>query len=116
MIAAGMKTGCLFAFLTFVAGFFVTALVIYGFGMLFTYVRVNQHHVVEEIGNIWFFVTIGAFIYGFRLQTRWKAQRQAEEPRPPENLRPIDYSRLRKTVEGKSEPEGTATDAREDSN
>ena len=52
--------------------------------------NVNFEGIGRLTGFALFIIAPWAFVLGYRRQAR----RTAEKPRPPENLRPIDYSRL----------------------
>ena len=51
-------------------------------------------------GFLLMFVAPAAFIFGYRRQAR----REARQPRPPENLRPIGYTQIGRTNQKPSEP------------
>jgi len=96
-----MKTGCLFAFLSGVT-LFVLAL-LFSFALDAVLPRPNEAN-FEGIGRlsgfVLMFVAPAAFIFGYRRQAR----REAQQPRPPENLRPIDYTQIGRTNQQPSEP------------
>lgn len=94
-----MKNGCLFALAALFgicgSAMFAAAIL----NAMFPSLRLN----VEGIGSIASYpawgVAIWLFIYGYRKEKRAEAAR----PKPPENLRPIDYSSLGKPTSKGSE-------------
>ena len=97
-----MKTGCFCSFLAVVGAFVVVFLLMLALdAILPASIKLNPEGIGRISGYfIWPFVAPGAFIYGYRRQAR----REASQPRPPENLRPIDYSRLSETIHSQQPP------------
>jgi hypothetical protein len=91
-----MKTGCLFASLAFV----VTMTLALAFGFALEAVLPKPTSVnFEGIGRLAGFTCLilvpAAFVFGYRRQ----AKRDSQKPRPPENVRPYDASRMKQSIQ-----------------
>jgi hypothetical protein len=91
-----MKTGCLFATLSIVSVIILALL--FGFVLDAALPKPNGAN-FEGVGRLTGFVIIIVVPWTFILGYRRQARREAQKPRPPENLRPIDYSRLGQTTQ-----------------
>jgi hypothetical protein len=93
-----MRTGCLYAFVVVIGTLVISVILLLAVqAILPAPVTLNPEGIGRIVGFVlWLFVAPAAFIFGYRRQ----AKREANKPRPPENLHPIDYSQLGETLHG----------------
>jgi hypothetical protein len=89
-----MKTGCLWAFFTWIGTAVFLFLLSFVVEAIWP-VRFVPERLGEIVGRIAFFLAFVAFVVGWiRKANRKVAKPQQPPPPKPENLQPIDYSKL----------------------